>query len=212
MAIRLLAPTQSVPKRPFTSVRLYDRDQAILGYMLEDLRSTLARGEPGRYHAYPPMEWEVNGLHRRTIISAPLRLNEPGDVYVVGFFGERYLDRDITPLEQANAEIVLEFRNFHGILSYSSMELTDGNWANLVLHDLPDTRDQWRTSAIHAQAALQLAPVFYQTVRIHNGYLAGGIGGGRSIEIERTKYWDYRKSRVWHAVRELQETHHGLAH
>jgi hypothetical protein len=126
--------------------------------------------------------------------------------------GERYLDRDITPLEQANAEIVLEFRNFHGILSYSSMELADGNWANLVLHDLPDTRDQWRASAIHAQAALQLAPVFYQTVRIHNGFLAGGIGGGGSIEIERTKYWDYRKSRVWHAVRELQETHRGLAH
>ncbi|MGH8924277.1 MAG: hypothetical protein ACRDWA_06530 [Acidimicrobiia bacterium] len=212
MAARSLAPTQTVSRRPFTSVQLYDRDQAILGYMLEDLRATLARGEPGRYDAYPPMEWEVNGLHRRTIVSAPLRLNEPKDICVVGFFGERHLDRDITPLEQANAEIVLEFRNFHGILSYSSMELTDGNWANLVLHDLPDTRDQWRASEIHARAALQLAPVFYRTVRIHNGYLPGGIPGGRSIEIERTKYWDYGKSRVWHAVRELQEPHLGLAH
>jgi hypothetical protein len=212
MATRSLSPTQSVSKRPFTSVRLYDRDQAILGYMLEDLRDTLARGEPGRYHAYPPIEWEVNGLHRRTIVSAPLRLNQPDDVFVVGFFGERHFDRDVAPLEQANAEIVLEFRNFHGILSYSSMELTDGNWANLVLHDLPDTREEWRASEIHAKAALQLAPVFYRTVRIHNGYLPGGLTGGQTIQIERTKYWDYGKSRVWHAVRDLQSPHAGLAH
>ncbi len=212
MATRLLNPTQSVSRRPFTSVRLYERDTAILGYMLEDLRATLARGEPGRYNAYPPLEWDVNGLHRRTIVSAPLLLNQLKGIHVVGFFGERHADRDLAPLEKANAEIVLEFRNFHGILSYSSMELTDGNWANLVLHDAPDTRENWRASQVHARAALDLAPAFYRTVRIHNGYLPGGIPGGRSIQIERTKYWDYGKTRVWHAVRELREPHAGIAH
>ena len=212
MPSRSLAPDETVAARPFTSVQLYERDLAILGYMLEDLRAFLVREDPTRFNAYPSMEWEVNGLHRRTIISSPSVLHQLDGVCVVGFFGERHLDRDHSPLEQANAEIVLEFRSFHGILSYSSMELTDGNWANLVLHDIPEAREHWRTSESHARAALELAPLFYRTVRIHNGFLPGGLWGGRSIRVERTKYWDYAKTRIWHAVREIETPHAGLAH
>jgi hypothetical protein len=182
--------------------------------MLEDLRALLARMATGDVAVIPYQsnEWLVHGLKRRVIVANAMGLYNRRTVCVVGFFGERHPEQDHAPLEEANAEIVLEFRNFPGILSYSSMELPDGNWANLVLHDIPEVREYWRASERHARAAKELSPKYYQTVRIHNGTLAGGIMSRRTIAIERTKYWDYRSPKVWHAVRELSTPSPGLAH
>lgn len=214
MLTKLLAVDQSVRQRPFTSVDLYDRDRSILSYMLEDLRAMLGEMDDGAITvtSFQPIEWQVHGLKRRAIVTDPMRLHARENICVVGFFGERHLDRDGAPLEEANAEIVLEFQNFPGILCYSSMELADGNWANLVLHDVPEAREYWRASQAHAKAARELSPLFYRTVRIHNGSLEGGVLGGKQIVIERTKYWDFRSTRVWHAVRELQQPTQLLAH
>jgi hypothetical protein len=214
MSVRLLAPTQSVARRPFTSVELYERDLYILAYMLEDLRALLGEMAEGSITIapYQSTEWQVHGLKRRCTVTESMRLSARMDVCVVGFFGERHLDRDTSPLEEANAEIVLEFRNYPGILSYSSMELADDNWANLVLHDVPEAREYWRASEAHAKAARELSPLYYRTVRIHNGILPGGVLGGKAIVIERTKYWDYQSTRVWQAVRELLPPSPGLAH
>jgi hypothetical protein len=195
-------------------VSLYQRDGATLGYMLEDLRALLARLAIGAIAVIPYQsnEWLVHGLKRRVIVANAMGLHNRRTICVVGFFGERHMEQDHAPLEEANAEIVLEFRNFPGILSYSSMELPDGNWANLVLHDIPEVREYWRASERHARAAQELSPKYYRTVRIHNGILPGGIMSGRTIAIERTKYWDYRNPKVWHAVRELTTPSAGLAH
>lgn len=210
----VLAANQSISRRPFTSVSLYQPDQAILGYMLEDLRALLSRMAVGELTVIPYQsnEWLVHGLKRRVVVANAMGLHNRRGVCVVGFFGEKHLDQDRAPLEEANAEIVLEFKNFPGILSYSSMELTDGNWANLVLHDIPAVREYWRASERHARAAQELSPLYYRTVRIHNGTLPGGVMSGRTISIERTKYWDYRSLKVWHAVRELSTPSPGLAH
>lgn len=214
MLTKLLAVDQSIRRRPFTSVGLYDRDRSVLSYMLEDIRAMLGEMDDGAITvtSFQPIEWLVHGLKRRTILTDPMRLHAREDVCVVGFFGERHVGRDGTPLEEANAEIVLEFQNYPGILCYSSMELADGNWANLVLHDVPEAREYWRASQAHAKAARELSPLFYRTVRIHNGTLTGGVLGGKQILIERTKYWDFRTARVWHAVRELHQPTHVLAH
>ncbi len=215
MATRVLNADQSVARRPFTSISLFRRDLATLSYITEDLRALLARMAAGEVTLTPYLvnEWEVHGLKRRAIVTNPMGLHNRRTVCVVGFFGERHLDRDTTPLEEANADIVLEFKNYPGILSYCSMELADGNWANLVLHDVPQVREYWRSSELHARAAHELSPLYYRTVRIHNGVLPGGLMSGRAIVVERTKFWDYRSPRVWHAVRELSNTSSpGLAH
>jgi hypothetical protein len=201
-----LGPTESVPRRPFTSIALYARDIEILSGMLGELRYGLHDKEARDLVAFEPQEWIGDeGLRHRIIIARPEVLKDSPDVCVVGFFGERHLELDGAPLEKVNTELVLEFRSHLGILSYSSTELPDGNWANLVLHDVPEVREHWRSSEAHAKAARELSPVFYRTVRIHNGILRGGLAGGGAMVIERTKYWDYRrKSKVWYAVRELQ--------
>lgn len=206
MDVKLLAPEEAVKRRPFTSPDLYPNDYAILSYLLEDLRGVFATTavEP-RLEAHQPIEWSVHGRKRRIVVCDLNALRSARrEMCVVGFFGERHLDRDATPLEEANADLVLEFRDYPGILSYSSMELADGNWANLVLHDRPEARERWRASQRHADAATRLSPLFYQTVRIHNGVLPRGVAGRGRILIQRTKYWDFRGTRTWQAVRELQ--------
>ncbi|HUO45839.1 MAG TPA: hypothetical protein VM470_03285, partial [Acidimicrobiia bacterium] len=177
MTIRVLAADQSVARRPFTSIALYNRDLGTLSYLLEDLRSLLARMATGEMTVIPYQtnEWQVHGLKRRAIVTNAMGLYNRRTVCVVGFFGERHIDKDHGVLEEANAEIVLEFRNFPGILSYSSMELPDGDWANLVLHDIPEVREYWRASERHARAAQELSPLYYRTVRIHNGIIPGGL-------------------------------------
>ncbi len=215
MEARVLASDQFVARRPFTSPGLYPRDLAILGYMLEDLRGHLVGMEAGTITIVPyvPTEWVVQGLKRRMLLCDPTSLHGRASAQLVGFFGERHPDRDGAPLEEANFEIVLEFQKYPGILSYSSMELADGNWANLVLHNVAEDRETWRASEAHARAARELSPLFYRTVRIHNGVLPDGVMGSRSIVVERTKYWDFGSAKVWHAVRELTNSvTPGLAH
>ena len=215
MAARVLASDQFVARRPFTSPGLYPRDLATLGYMLEDLRGHLVRMDAGNFTIVPyaPIEWVVQGLKRRMLLCDPMSLHDRTSAQLVGFFGERHPDRDGSPLEEANFEIVLEFQKYPGILSYSSMELADGNWANLVLHNVAEDRETWRASEAHARAARELSPIFYRTVRIHNGSLPDGVMGNRSIVVERTKYWDFGSAKVWHAVRELTASvSPGLAH
>lgn len=209
----LLGVTESVPRRPFTSIALYSHDMEMLGVMLQELREGMAKLQVSDLIAFVPQEWVVDGLKHRIIVARPDILKASPHFCVVGFFGQRHLHLDGGPLEEANTEIILEFRHHLGILSYSSMELPDGNWANLVLHDVPEVRENWRASESHARAARELSPIFYRTVRIHNGVLPGGLAGGSGLEIERTKYWDYRrKSRVWQAVRELATPEASLAH
>lgn len=200
-----LAPDQGVPRRPFTSVSLYQRDIAVLTDMLEDLRCLQAAAEKGRQKIVPykRIAWATHGYKRRVIVCRPERLTSKKELCVVGFFGEMRPELDVAVLEKANAEIVREFESYPGILSYSSFELPGDQWANLVLHDEPQVTERWRGSERHRRAVADLSPVHYRNVRIHNGRIPGGLPGGRWIVINRTKYWDYRAKTIWHAVRDL---------
>lgn len=202
---RVLSPSETVKGRPFTSPRLYVGDTRALSYMLHDLKCLIDAGRlPISLHA--PIEWQVNGLARRSVICDLDNLTRRHtQLCFVGFFGERRQDRPITPLEEANAELILEFRNFPGILSYSSMELYDGNWANLVIHYRPEDKTYWQSSERHAEAAQRLAPSYYRTVRIHNGVIPGGLHGGNGLVIQSTKYWDYQRPKLWQGLRDLTE-------
>ena len=203
MVQRELGASQAVKGRPFTSPRLYGADTRAMSYMLHDLKCLI---DSGRLPISPhtPIEWTVNGLARRTIVCDldNLAKRRP-QLCFVGFFGERRRIGADTALEEANAELVLEFRQYPGILSYSSIELYNGDWANLVIHDRPDAKTYWRSSQRHAEAAERLAPDYYRTVRIHNGVIPGGLSGGGDLVIHSTKYWDYQRPKVWKALRDL---------
>ena len=77
-----------------------------------------------------------------------------------------------------------------------------GAHRNLVVHREPRDTDDWRTSAAHDRA-VAISPGLYQSIRIHNGHLDGGVAGNGAIVVDRTKYWDYDEQPAWRAEREF---------
>lgn len=200
-----LALDESPAGHPCADVELYHADLALLNYLLQDLRALLRQAAAGEVILEPYAEktWEVHGLARRTVICDPESLTKGGDVLIVGFFGDRRPTKDAAEVDSAELDVIAQFRTFPGIMSYSSVELIDNQWANLVVHRATTDREQWRHSDVHIRAAEELAPLVYHSVRIHNGRIHGGpIGSGTPV-IDSTKYFDYECSPMWHATRTL---------
>ena len=101
--------------------------------------------------------------------------------------------------------MVEEFPDYPGVLSYSSLEIAKGRWANLVLHEEPETAEHWRESRVHAEAVERLSPIHYRNVRIHNARITDALSGDPDITIVATKYYDYESGDGWRAVRRFPE-------
>lgn len=200
-----LGVEEMVEGRPFTAVEMTDRDLGVLHSMLDDVRQVVVEVEEGVREVAPfqKLAWRARGLTHRLLLCDVDRVRAHSSLCVVGFFGQRREDMDLWPLEEANSEIVSEFVNYPGILAYASVELSQGHWANMVLHDDPVDTSFWRQSAMHARAVETLSPRHYHNVRIHNGRLTSGIFDRPRVEIHRTKYFDYSGSTEWRAEREL---------
>ena len=184
---------------------MYEPDVSLLAYLLQDLRAVVrlaARGDlvPKPYES---ITWAVHGLQRRTVICRPEPLYRFGDVQFVGFFGERRDDITGSGLDDAELDVVGQFVNYPGILAYSSIELVDQQWANLVIHESPDDREEWRKCPVHKTAVELVSPKAYTGVRIHNGHIPGGVIGTAAPVLECTKYWDFDVTPVWRARRNL---------
>jgi hypothetical protein len=175
----------------------------VLLEILADLRLRLHDAAAGRgaMRPYDVVDRHVGGRIMRHVLCTEERLRAHPGLCVVGFFGDRHVELDSTPLEQANAALVREFRSYPGITSYSSRELPNGQWANLVLHDDPIDREFWRRSELHAQAVAALSPVYYRSVRIHNGRLTEAAPADPDLILESTKYYDFADG--WRAQRDL---------
>ena len=200
-----LAFDESPSGHPCADLWLYRPDLALLNYLLQDLRVLVRQAEAGdtELRPYQTITWDVHGLRRRTVICDPVSLRRRSDVRIVGFFGDRRSSDDAREVDAFEIDVIGEFRQYPGILSYSSVELIDNQWANLVVHNNPDDREDWRHSAVHIQAAQELAPRVYHSVRIHNGYISGGPIGSGTVVIKTTKYFEYDCDPTWHAIRRL---------
>src|SRR5262245_26150094 len=173
-----------------------------MAYMLQDLRTLLRSADAGKIDVWShrPFTWDVHGLHRRTVVCEPNEIRVRQRVCIVGFFGNRRTDMPYEKLDMIDLRLLDEFKDYPGILSYTSMELSDDYWANLVVHAEPDDRETWRTSKAHRHA-VDLSPRLYSSVRIYNGHLPDGVSGNRAVEIDSTKYWDYDVEPMWRAHR-----------
>jgi hypothetical protein len=202
--IHMLEVDETDPDHPCTDVSLYAPDLDLLAYMLQDLRSLLRANDAGKVDliAHEPKFYEVHGMRRRIVVCEPERIRVRNRVCVVGFFGERRDADGERPLDELEVGLLREFRGYPGILSYSSIELANDYWTNLVVHNVPDDSDAWRGNTAHAHA-VAVSPEIYASVRIHNGHLDDGVASSQAIVVDRTKYWDYRDEPTWHAVREF---------
>jgi len=194
---------ESPPDHPCADVRHTETDLALLHYLLQDLRALGRRASTrqARLSAYEPLTWTVHGLVRRLVICDPKALLQRCDRRIVGFLGNRRSTHEAQRVDTAELDVIGEFPSFPGIISYSSLELVDDQWVNLVVHTEDSDRMEWRHSEVHIEAAEQLAPSVYHDIRIHNGRIPDGPIGSGTIMIESTKYFDYDSNPTWHAIR-----------
>jgi hypothetical protein len=200
-----LGPSETASGRDFTDPAQVSRDLAAVGVMLAAVRRALAPGA-GRWEGPRPVVLTLPGLENRAhraVVCDPKRLGDGRDLVWVGFFAVKRRDRDPTPLTAMDDELIGEFPAHPGVLSYSSLELTDGDWGNLILLDGDAARARWREGERHAYAVRELAPRHYTAVRLHQGVLPGGVEAGGEPVLRRTKYYDYRAAVTWRAEREL---------
>src|SRR5205823_4605753 len=88
-----------------------------------------------------------------------------------------------------------------GLLSYSSLELRNGHWYNLVLLSDADAKRHIRSAGTHMYAAYQLAWRYYEWIRLHSGVMPGGLAQVELV-LQKTCYFVFHRTQPRPVVHE----------
>jgi hypothetical protein len=183
-------PFQAHP--PHAHADLSMPDAVTLRAMLAQLYAQIiqATGTPVQlpYTLYLP---EPDGCQHRVVMLNEGALRVGGQFPFVGFFGRKRASVDAGLLDALDTELIEELRHNPHMLSYSSLELPDGSWGNLVIMRSPQGAVDWSGSARHAHAAYTIAPACYLTIRLHSGVMTLNGPAHGELQIRRTKHFDY---------------------
>ncbi len=144
---------------------------------------------------------EPDGRFHRFQVPHPPALATAAGIFVVGFFGQRRPDASSEHFGDLGERLIDEIPGHDGILSYNTMELENGNFANLVLLAEEAVSDPWRRGATH-EKAVGRSPGYYLSIRIYNGELTR-ISPPAAIRLRKVKYWDYSSDPAWRGIRSL---------
>ncbi len=167
------------------------QDLAVLEYLarrVEELGREFVRYQITQlpYIVYPRFEQRVLRL---ALYTHPRQLER--ELKFVGFVSQRRAIVDPS-IEQAIAacdqQLVLDMARHPDLLSYCSLELSDGNWFNLVLFASAD--GDFTMPAIHEYASRLLAPDYYEWIRLHFGEMPGGLKGSKMC-LQATRYYTF---------------------
>ncbi|HLI90609.1 MAG TPA: hypothetical protein VKV37_18110 [Ktedonobacteraceae bacterium] len=173
-------------------------DLVVLSYMARKIRVLLHSMEHPIETALPWLYYlqESRGRAHRIAIYAPQALPSLHDCAFVGFISRK--QQSIDPfiaheLHRVDQQLLGELVGISGLLAYSSLELHAGNWYNLVLLNDASDRAHFKDIAIHRYAAYQLAPHYYEWIRLHSGTLHGGLAG--ALILQKTKYYRFQREK-----------------
>lgn len=205
MAMIQLSATETVAGKPFTDLRYTCQDEQAIRFMiacltltLESLPPVAAKRLPVLVHHPCPERWIY-----RLVITQPKRLQTLLLLTVVGFFGLKSRDANVSLAQELDQRLIPELSNFDALLAYVSLCLPTGNFANLVVFASPTGKDEWGRSEKHAEAVRLLTPDYYSAVRLYNGQLPRGIAHPDAVQLSLVKYYDYQTRPMWRAVRPL---------
>jgi hypothetical protein len=208
----------TLDNRPFTALEENQGDVSNLTFMVQELRHLLKNPEllppdgcamvlnlhiPDPRFA-PDGVYTAGARQYRIAFLKTAALSSRADLIIVGFCGRKQAGADRTIVETVDQELVAEFPAHPHFLGYNSLELAHGDWCNLVLFNHWDGLAHWSTSVRHWQAVREIAPHYYQYIRLHNGIIPGGLTTTSPLILRRTKYYDFSTGEMWHAVREYR--------
>ena len=187
-------------------------DLIVLRYMARRLHLTLHQlGDPiimSKLQLYQLQE-RFERTHRIAIYRYRELLSKKHLAFV-GFISQK--QRNLSPsiigaIKKADKQLVKELSSAPGILSYSSLELRNGNWCNLVLLSDASTKAHIKDAETHTYAAYHLAPHYYEWIRLHNGMMAQGLDH-TEMYLQKTKYYSFSPVQLRPTIQELT---YGLA-
>jgi hypothetical protein len=97
-----------------------------------------------------------------------------------------------------------EMNAHEGLLSYSSLELTNGDYGNCVVFTDEAAKNKWGFSPTHKEIVEDLSPSYYESVRLYNGTLPKTIMDEHLLQLNLVKYLCYQQNPPWLAIRPLQ--------
>jgi hypothetical protein len=187
-------------------------DGMLLGYMARRLQLTLGqlraldpprRGLPPVYHLL-----ERGGQVHRIALYQPGALLKQTPLSFVGFLSARQKPLSPSILEgihSADRQLVTELADAPGILSYSSLELRNGDWCNLVVLADTSAKVHITGSQTHQHAAYSLAHAYYAWIRLHSGVMPVGLDH-MEMHLVKTRYYTFHPGQAKPTIRELAYT------
>ncbi len=168
-------------------------DLLVLKYMRQRVRLTLQQLEPCSSAVRPLMYnfQERHGRFHRVALYDCQALTQRSTLAFVGFISRKQQELDATIVEEihaTDAKLVAEMANNPGILGYSSLELRTGVWCNLVLMENIEAKQQVLQTETHTLAAYQLAPRYYEWIRLHTGVMPQGLFSDRMKAVSTRFY------------------------
>ena len=188
-------------------VRKAKLDLVVLRYMAQRVSVTL-RSLTQEITTARPVLYYLDERRRRThrmAIYNPEELLLHTEIAFVGFVSGKL--KPLRPSVAADLRImdkklVTELTNTPGLLSYSSLELHEGNWCNLVVLNDPEVKLRLKQASTHNYAAYEVAPSCYEWIRLHHGYMPAGLDGNDMI-LQKTRYYMYQGAERRPIVREI---------
>lgn len=182
-------------------------DLVVLRYMAQRVAVTLRSLSQETSTARPVLYYldERRKRTHRMAIYNPEELLLHNELAFVGFVSGKL--KPLRPsiaadLRIMDRKLVAELVNTPGLLSYSSLELHDGNWCNLVLLNDVEVKIRLKNAATHQYAAYELAPGCYEWIRLHNGYMPAGLAGNEML-LQKTRYYTYAGAERRPTIREI---------
>jgi hypothetical protein len=184
-------------------------DGILLGYMARRLQLTLDQLEKsGGLRRNLPLIYHVQERRRqmhRIAFYHPEYLLTQAPLAFVGFLSAR--QKPLRPsilnaIKRTDKRLVMELANAPGILSYSSLELRNGDWCNLVVLTDAGAKRQITGSQTHYYAAYMLAQTYYAWIRLHSGVMPVGLDH-MEMRLLKTKYYTFHPGQPKPAIQEL---------
>ncbi len=191
--------------RMYTDVNKGRLDLIVLRYMARGVHLILLKAAATTTMPALSYSEERRGRIHRIAIYDPHGLQEQRNLAFVGFVSRKHQPLSASIVEdihEVDRKLVAELIGTPGLLSYSSLELRTGNWYNLVLFNNPITKRHVKDSETHKYAAYQLAPRYYEWIRLHSGIMPGGIARC-DLVLQKTKRYTFQMISLRPIVREL---------
>jgi hypothetical protein len=193
----LQQPTETLDPIVHAGISKTKSDLAILKYIAQQLYMTLQQPDSPAITTQP-LRYALEDCQQRKlriVLYKPQALLSPQRLAFVGFVSGTQPTLAPTLVDEVariDELMVAELVNIASMFSYSSLEIRPGRWYNLVVFQNAETKTHVKSSHTHSYAAYELAPQYYEWIRLHNGIMPGGLIQ-QELALQSTKYYTFRQ-------------------